>query len=75
MPEIVNFKKKWNPEDEFLESLSEYQLELFNEVLNEIIRDFMAMQDKVDKMEAAFARKCAENEVLKLKLREKENLK
>lgn len=71
MPEIVNFKKKWNPEDEFLESLSEYQLELFNEVLNEIIRDFMAMQDKVDKMEAAFARKCAENEVLKLKLMEK----
>lgn len=65
MAEVIKFKKP-NIEETFMESLNDYQLGLFEQIMELIQEDFFKMQDQIDTLETALVKKCAECEMLKL---------
>lgn len=64
MAEIIKFKKP-SIEDRFMESLSEYQLEMFDEIMRLIQNDFLKLVEENQKLTHKLAKKCTENELLK----------
>lgn len=67
MSKIIKFYKK-TPEDKLFESLNENQIELFEEMLKIIAKEFMDMEEQIQKLQLAYAKKCAECETLKLEI-------
>lgn len=68
MADVIKFKKP-NVEDKFMESLNEYQLELFGEVMELIEQDYLTLAEENFKLTQSLAKKCAENELLKMKIK------
>lgn len=62
MAEIIKFKKP-TPEEKFMQSLSDEQLVLFNEIIELIQEDYLRMAEQITKLENALAKKCVECEM------------